>query len=234
LPNTIFRKDSSAAAPANRLLLRRPGEAAAAACSRREGSRVPPRSAAALGATHSSHSFLWWRNPNAGPSLATMDFASRHAVAEPAPAPAPSAGAEEPEYLARYLIVKHSWRGRYRRILCIASSGVVTLDPAMLNLTNSYDAGTEFDRAEPLAASDEFTLAVRTDPRSKFKPMRFSSPLRVGILTKLHRLRSVHPAVDFPVLHLRRRTHEWTPLVSARPSSQILPPRSQLSIRHSG
>jgi DnaJ homolog subfamily C member 13 len=162
-----------------------------------------------------------------------MDFASRHAVAGAAPAPASSAGAgaEEPEYLARYLIVKHSWRGRYRRILCIASSGVVTLDPATLNLTNSYNAGTEFDRAEPLAASDEFSLFVRTDVRAKFKAMRFSSPLRAGILTELHRLRPVHPPLDFPVLHLRRRTHEWVPFVSARPSSRILPPlRPELRI----
>jgi DnaJ family protein C protein 13 len=152
-----------------------------------------------------------------------MDFASRHTAAEAATSAGPLAAApagppEEPEYLARYLVVKHSWRGRYRRILCIASSGVVTLDPTTLNLTNSYDAGSDFDKAEALTATDEFTLAVRSDGRGKFKAMRFSSPLRPGILTELHRLRPVHPAVDFPVLHLRRRTHEWAPFVS--------PPRS--------
>jgi DnaJ homolog subfamily C member 13 len=151
-----------------------------------------------------------------------MDFASRHAAAEAATsaaasAAAPAVVAEEPEYLARYLVVKHSWRGRYRRILCIATSGVVTLDPTTLNLTNSYDAGTEFDQAEAHTTTDEFALAVRTDGRGKFKPMRFSSPLRPGILTELHRLRPVHPAVDFPVLHLRRRTHEWAPFVSPPP-----------------
>ncbi|CAN6283815.1 unnamed protein product [Urochloa humidicola] len=147
-----------------------------------------------------------------------MDFASRHAAAEAATSaaasavvPAPAGPPEEPEYLARYLVVKHSWRGRYRRILCIASSGVVTLDPTTLNLTNSYDAGAEFDKAVALTATDEFTLDVRSDGRSKFKAMRFSSPLRPGILTELHRLRPVRPAVDFPVLHLRRRTHEWAP-----------------------
>jgi DnaJ family protein C protein 13 len=153
-----------------------------------------------------------------------MDFASRHAAAEAATsaaasAAAPAGVAEEPEYLARYLVVKHSWRGRYRRVLCIASSGVVTLDPTTLNLTNSYDAGSEFDHAEALAATDEFTLAVRTDARGKFKPMRFSSPLRPGILTELHRLRPVQASFDFPVLHLRRRTHEWAPFVSTSPSS---------------
>ncbi|CAN6300032.1 unnamed protein product [Urochloa humidicola] len=147
-----------------------------------------------------------------------MDFASRHAAAEAATSatasavvPAPAGPPEEPEYLARYLVVKHSWRGRYRRILCIASSGVVTLDPTTLNLTNSYDAGAEFDKAVALTATDEFTLDVRSDGRSKFKAMRFSSPLRPGILTELHRLRPVRPAFDFPVLHLRRRTHEWAP-----------------------
>ncbi|CAN6324472.1 unnamed protein product [Urochloa humidicola] len=147
-----------------------------------------------------------------------MDFASRHAAAEAATSaaasavvPAPAGPPEEPEYLARYLVVKHSWRGRYRRILCIASSGVVTLDPTTLNLTNSYDAGSEFDQAEAVTATDEFTLAVRSDGRGKFKAMRFSSPLRPGILTELHRLRPVRPALDFPVLHLRRRTHEWAP-----------------------
>ncbi|KAL6906330.1 hypothetical protein ACP4OV_003931 [Aristida adscensionis] len=152
-----------------------------------------------------------------------MDFASRHAAAEAAPAPAPAgAGAEEPEYLARYLVVKHSWRGRYRRILCIATSGVVTLDPATLALTNSYDAGSEFDRAEPLAADAEFTLAVRTDARGKFKAMRFSSPLRPGILTELHRLRPVHATLDFPVLHLRRRTHEWAPFLWIEKSNTVI------------
>ncbi|XP_052134218.1 dnaJ homolog subfamily C GRV2 [Oryza glaberrima] len=155
-----------------------------------------------------------------------MDFASRHAASAPPPAPdasspssprassassASSAAAEEPEYLARYFVVKHSWRGRYRRILCIASSGLVTLDPATLAVTNSYDASYGFDRAAPEGNATEFTLTLRTDARGKFKALRFSSPLRAGILTELHRLRPVHPVLDFPVLHLRRRTHEWAP-----------------------
>uniref|UniRef100_A0A0E0F153 GYF domain-containing protein n=1 Tax=Oryza meridionalis TaxID=40149 RepID=A0A0E0F153_9ORYZ len=154
-----------------------------------------------------------------------MDFASRHAASAPPPAPdasspssprassasSSSAAAEEPEYLARYFVVKHSWRGRYRRILCIASSGLVTLDPATLAVTNSYDASYGFDRAAPEGNATEFTLTLRTDARGKFKALRFSSPLRAGILTELHRLRPVHPVLDFPVLHLRRRTHEWAP-----------------------
>jgi DnaJ family protein C protein 13 len=69
----------------------------------------------------------------------------------------------------------------------------------MLSLTNtSYNAGVDFDKAEALIATDEFTLAVHSDGRGKFKAMRFSSPLRPGILTELRRLCPVHPARDFP------------------------------------
>jgi DnaJ family protein C protein 13 len=54
----------------------------------------------------------------------------------------------------------------------------------MLSLTNtSYNAGVDFDKAEALIATDEFTLAVHSDGRGKFKAMRFSSPLRPGTLT---------------------------------------------------
>ncbi|KAL5651749.1 hypothetical protein ACJX0J_037207, partial [Zea mays] len=102
--------------------------------------------------------------------------------------------------------------GRYRRVLCITSSCVVTLDPTTLNLTNSYDVGSKFNHDEALTATDEFTLAVRTDACSKFKPMRFSSPLRPGILTELHRLHPVQDSLDFPILHIRRRTPRVGPL----------------------
>ncbi|KAF0912078.1 hypothetical protein E2562_012977 [Oryza meyeriana var. granulata] len=147
-----------------------------------------------------------------------MDFASRHAISAPAAvaeaslssprASSSATAAEEPEYLARYFVVKHSWRGRYRWILCIASSGLVTLDTATLAVTNSYDAAFSFDHAAPESNAAEFTLSVCTDARGKFKALRFSSPLRAGILTELHCLCPVHPVVEFPVIHLRHRTHE--------------------------
>ncbi|OAY65084.1 DnaJ subfamily C GRV2 [Ananas comosus] len=171
-----------------------------------------------------------------------MDFVSRHAAAadnhqppppppsEPSTSPRAAAGssssssaapavAEEPEYLARYLVVKHSWRGRYKRILCISSSTIITLDPTTLAVTNSYDAAPDFEGAAPVlgrgddAGALEFTLSVRTDGRGKFKAIKFSSRLRASILTELHRLRraKLGPVMEFPVLHLRRRTSEWAP-----------------------
>lgn len=165
-----------------------------------------------------------------------MDFVSRHASFAPPPDPSPASPrassatstlSEEPEYLARYMVIKHSWRGRYKRILCLAATTIITLDPSTLGVTNSYDVlAGDFDAAAPVRGDDvaasgplEFSLSVRTDGKGKFRAVRFSSPLRVGILTDLHRikwgrLRIAGPATEFSVLHLRRRTAEWAPYVS--------------------
>ncbi|KAI5320494.1 PREDICTED: dnaJ [Prunus dulcis] len=122
---------------------------------------------------------------------------------------------EEPEYLARYLVVKHSWRGRYKRILCLSNVTITTLDPATLSVTNSYEVASDFDSAAPIIGRDEnsneFNLSVRTDGRGKFKGIKFSSRYRASILTELHRIRGnrLGAVAEFPVLHLRRRNAEW-------------------------
>uniref|UniRef100_A0A7N0V2R9 J domain-containing protein n=2 Tax=Kalanchoe fedtschenkoi TaxID=63787 RepID=A0A7N0V2R9_KALFE len=137
--------------------------------------------------------------------------------------PPPSTSAhvinEEPEYLARYLVVKHSWRGRYKRIFCISSSALITLDPSTLAVTNSYDVATDFEGASPIIARDdnnsfEFNVHVRTDGRGKYKAIKFSSKYRASILTELHRIRGTAkfaPVAEFPVFHLRRRSSDWVP-----------------------
>ncbi|KAI8565559.1 hypothetical protein RHMOL_Rhmol03G0269700 [Rhododendron molle] len=162
-----------------------------------------------------------------------MDFVSRHAAtpdhnhhhhqpesSTSAPSssftPNPTA-LEEQEYLARYSVVKHSWRGRYKRILCLSHVSIVTLDPSTLSVTNSYDVGSDFEAASPVLGRDEnsqeFSISVRTDGKGKYKGMKFSSKYRASILTELHRIRwnRIGPVAEFPVLHLRRRTREWVP-----------------------
>ncbi|XP_037497273.1 dnaJ homolog subfamily C GRV2 isoform X2 [Jatropha curcas] len=124
---------------------------------------------------------------------------------------------EEPEYLARYLVVKHSWRGRYKRILCISNVSIITLDPNTLSVTNSYDVGSDFDGASPIIGRDEnsneFNLSVRTDGKGKFKGMKFSSRYRASILTELYRIRwnRLSAVAEFPVLHLKRKNGNWVP-----------------------
>lgn len=56
-------------------------------------------------------------------------------------------------------------------------------------------------------------MSLRTDVRGKFKAFKFSSKYRASILTELHRIRShrLGSVAEFQVLHLRRRTLEWSP-----------------------
>ena len=42
------------------------------------------------------------------------------------------------EYLVRFLVTKLSWRGNYKRILCVTSTSIVTLHPETLGVTNSW------------------------------------------------------------------------------------------------
>ncbi|XP_057538680.1 dnaJ homolog subfamily C GRV2 isoform X1 [Amaranthus tricolor] len=166
-----------------------------------------------------------------------MDFVTRHSPISSSSAPttassdqqhhrpetasSPSSNvphvAEEPEYLARYLVVKHSWRGRYKRILCLSNVAIITLDPSTLSVTNSYDVGNDFDVASPILGRDEnsfeFNLNVRTDGKGKFKSIKFSSRYRASILTELHRIKgiAVGAVAEYPVLHLRRRNSDWVP-----------------------
>lgn len=193
--------------------------------------RIPP---AELGANQSqSHRSpvprvgLWQLlRPNNAPPLHTLHYLD--SVTRPSPDPRsrpmdstsnpnPAPPLEEPEYLARYLVIKHSWRGRYKRILCISNGSMITLEPTTLVVTNSYDAATDFEGATPILGRDEnsteFNLSLRTDGKGKYKSIKFSSRYRASILTELHRVRwnRLGAFAEFPVLHLRRRNSEWVP-----------------------
>ncbi|KAL3532412.1 hypothetical protein ACH5RR_005933 [Cinchona calisaya] len=149
--------------------------------------------------------------------MESSTVSSSSSVAPPPPPPPRPNSSEEPEYLARYMVVKHSWRGRYKRILCISNCTIITLDPGTLAVTNSYDVGSDFEGALPIIGRDEnsneFNISVRTDGKGKFKAIKFSCKYRAGILTELHRIRwnRIGAVAEFPVLHLRRRTAEWVP-----------------------
>lgn len=83
-------------------------------------------------------------------------------------------GAPLPEVLARFMVTKASWRGRYRRVLAVTPTAVVTQHPDDLAVTNSYTFASEagevsnLDDAGPVGGTgdeQEFVLNVRSDPR---------------------------------------------------------------------
>ena len=76
-----------------------------------------------------------------------------------------------PDCVSRYLVVKHSWRGKYKRILCITPTAIHTQNPeGRLVLTNTYvfaGAGEADVESVTLGADDaeSFVLSARQDKR---------------------------------------------------------------------
>ena len=73
-----------------------------------------------------------------------------------------------PDCVGRFLVTKHSWRGRYRRFMCVTPNAVITQHPDNLAITNTYAFVGESDiDAITIGASDpeeqEFTLSARSD-----------------------------------------------------------------------
>jgi len=113
--------------------------------------------------------------------------------------------------VARYLVVKHSWRGRYKRVLVITPTAVHTQNPERtLALTNTYTfasaAAAAAESAPPSLDNpaggggshggdiesvtlgedgQEIVLSARSDARSKFKPIHLACAQRAQLLTDL-------------------------------------------------
>ncbi len=108
-----------------------------------------------------------------------------------------------------YSVTKHSWKGKYRRILVFGPDGACTLNPASMEATNrwpyedivsvqpqspaqssaSLDTVDGVDASHSSAASAgaapplELTLSFRKGGGRKTDSMRFSSEFRAKILT---------------------------------------------------
>lgn len=93
-----------------------------------------------------------------------------------------------PDCVGRFLCTKSSWRGKYRRIMCITPSAVITQHPDNLSITNTYVFTGEPDidgvtvgPSEP--EEQEFTLSARSDKKvclslcEKIIPVHLASKL---------------------------------------------------------
>ena len=75
-----------------------------------------------------------------------------------------------PDVVARFLVTKTSWRGRYRRVLAITPSAIVTQHPDDLAITNtwSFVGDSDVDDIAPgggAGEDQELVLSVRNDAR---------------------------------------------------------------------
>ena len=95
-----------------------------------------------------------------------------------------------PDCVGRYSCTKSSWRGKYRRIMCVTPNAVITQHPDNLAITNTYLFIGESDidgiGAAPVdqnAEEQEFTLSARSDKKARllFKAGRAHSLTRANL-----------------------------------------------------
>ena len=95
-----------------------------------------------------------------------------------------------------FLVTKHSWKGKYRRVLTLSQDGFSTYNPNSMEVTNTWKIGdvvglnpapsTAGGPPQTPGAALEFQLVFRKG--KKTDSMRFSSEWRSTILTEALRL----------------------------------------------
>lgn len=94
--------------------------------------------------------------------------------------------------VASYLVTKHSsWKGKYKRIFAVGTSGITTYNPDKLEITNRWlysDVICIQPTTKHMDIGMEFTLTIRKE--KKVDTMRFSSEYRAHILTDALKFRS--------------------------------------------
>ncbi|XP_029728722.2 dnaJ homolog subfamily C member 13 isoform X2 [Aedes albopictus] len=96
-----------------------------------------------------------------------------------------SSASRENVDLECFLVTKHSWKGKYKRIFSIGSCGISTYNPEKFDLTNRWQYN-EIVSVLPNKSgntSNEFVLNLRKD--KKVDTVRLSSEYRNEILTSL-------------------------------------------------
>lgn len=88
--------------------------------------------------------------------------------------------------LTCFLVTKHSWKGRYKRIFSVGTLAISTYNPSTLEITNQWLYEDFFSiKPAPRTAqgADEFLIHIRT--KKKNDTMRFSSENAQEILTEV-------------------------------------------------
>lgn len=84
-----------------------------------------------------------------------------------------------------FLVTKHSWKGKYKRILSIGTIGISTYNPDKFDITNRWiysDVVAVLPNKTP-ATPHEFTLIVKKDRKSD--TIKLSSEFRNEIVTSI-------------------------------------------------
>lgn len=102
--------------------------------------------------------------------------------------------------VASFLVTKHSWKGKYKRVFSIGTHGITTYNPDRLEVTNRWpysdiiNVTSAHIRSHSNVPSHDFTLVMKKDKKND--SMKFSSEHKSLILTEALKYR--HLFADKP------------------------------------
>ncbi|XP_035914542.1 dnaJ homolog subfamily C member 13 isoform X2 [Anopheles stephensi] len=109
-----------------------------------------------------------------------------------------------------FLVTKHSWKGKYKRILSIGSTGVATYNPDKFDVTNRWPYGEVISVLPNRSGNTayEFVLNLRKD--KKIDTIKLSSENRSEILTSLLKYHKDFAEKPKQTLKYNAYKHHWS------------------------
>ncbi|XP_066249736.1 dnaJ homolog subfamily C member 13 [Euwallacea similis] len=113
--------------------------------------------------------------------------------------------------IACFLVTKHSWKGKYKRIFSIGSKGITTYNPSTFEVTNKW-AYHEFFSIQPIKSGNnspnEFQIMVKKE--KKLTKMIFSTDHRTNVITETMRFRSLFMEKPKDIFRYQGYKHHWS------------------------
>ncbi|XP_049876765.1 dnaJ homolog subfamily C member 13 [Pectinophora gossypiella] len=114
--------------------------------------------------------------------------------------------------VASFLVTKHSWKGKYKRVFSIGTHGITTYNPDRLEVTNKWLYSDVITVASAKhsnsAANHDFTLVMKKD--KKVDTMKFSSEHKCLILTEAFRYRHLFAEKPKEIFRYQAYKHHWS------------------------
>ncbi|XP_041984743.1 dnaJ homolog subfamily C member 13 isoform X2 [Aricia agestis] len=114
--------------------------------------------------------------------------------------------------VASFLVTKHSWKGKYKRVFSIGTLGITTYNPDRLEVTNKWLYSDVITIASAKhsnsTANHDFTLVTKKD--KKVDSMKFSSEHKCLILTEAFKYRNHFAEKPKDILRFQAYKHHWS------------------------
>lgn len=88
--------------------------------------------------------------------------------------------------VASFLVTKHAWKGKYKRVFSVGTHGITTYNPDRLEVTNRWQYSDVINvmttKHSNTSANHDFTIIIKKD--KKVETMKFSSEHKCLIITE--------------------------------------------------